>query len=39
VADASQQFLDGLKGITDPEQKRKFIGSKFSAVFGGSQED
>jgi GMP synthase PP-ATPase subunit len=33
VADASQQFLDGLKGITDPEQKRKFIGSKFIAVF------
>jgi GMP synthase PP-ATPase subunit len=33
VADASRQFLDGLKGITDPEQKRKFIGSKFIAVF------
>lgn len=33
VADASQQFLDGLKGITDPEQKRKFIGSKFITVF------
>ena len=26
VVDASQQFLDGLKGIEDPEKKRKFIG-------------
>jgi GMP synthase (glutamine-hydrolysing) len=26
VVDASQQFLDGLKGIEDPEQKRRFIG-------------
>ena len=26
VVDASQQFLDGLKGIADPEKKRKFIG-------------
>jgi GMP synthase (glutamine-hydrolysing) len=26
VVDASQQFLDGLQGIKDPEQKRKFIG-------------
>jgi hypothetical protein len=26
VANASQRFLDGLKGIEDPEQKRKFIG-------------
>jgi len=33
VKDASQQFLDGLKGIEDPEQKRKFIGSKFIDVF------
>jgi GMP synthase (glutamine-hydrolysing) len=33
VTDASQQFLDGLKGIKDPEQKRKFIGSKFIDVF------
>src|SRR3954467_4165656 len=32
VADASQQFLDGLKGIEDPEQKRKFIGGKFIDV-------
>jgi GMP synthase (glutamine-hydrolysing) len=33
VVDASQQFLDGLKGIEDPEQKRKFIGGKFIDVF------
>lgn len=33
VADASQPFLDGLKGVTDPEQKRKFIGSKFIDIF------
>ena len=33
VVDASTQFLDGLKGITDPEKKRKFIGGKFIDVF------
>ncbi|KAI9770429.1 MAG: GMP synthase (glutamine-hydrolyzing) [Geoglossum simile] len=33
VVDASQQFLDGLKGIEDPEKKRKFIGGKFIDVF------
>ncbi len=33
IADASQQFLDGLKGIKDPEEKRKFIGGKFIDVF------
>lgn len=26
VVDASKEFLDGLKGIEDPEKKRKFIG-------------
>lgn len=26
VVDASQLFLDGLKGIDEPEKKRKFIG-------------
>jgi GMP synthase (glutamine-hydrolysing) len=29
VVDASREFLDGLKGITDPELKRRFIGGKF----------
>ncbi len=30
--DASQQFLSALKGITDPEQKRKTIGKVFIDV-------
>lgn len=33
VVDASKQFLDGLKGVSDPEQKRKFIGGKFIDIF------
>lgn len=33
VVDASNLFLDGLKGITDPEKKRKFIGNTFIEVF------
>lgn len=34
LVDASDLFLDGLKGITDnPEAKRKFIGSTFIDVF------
>ena len=31
--DASADFLGGLEGITDPEKKRKFIGSEFINVF------
>ncbi|MGD9806099.1 MAG: glutamine-hydrolyzing GMP synthase [Hyphomicrobiaceae bacterium] len=31
--DASRQFLGGLVGITDPEQKRKTIGRLFIEVF------
>src|SRR6267142_1820004 len=31
--DASERFLDKLKGVTDPEQKRKIIGGEFIAVF------
>ncbi len=31
--DASQKFLTELKGITDPEQKRKIIGRVFIEVF------
>ena len=31
--DASQRFLDKLKGITDPETKRKVIGGEFIKVF------
>ncbi|MDO9260793.1 MAG: glutamine-hydrolyzing GMP synthase, partial [Flavobacteriaceae bacterium] len=31
--DASARFLDKLAGITDPEEKRKIIGSEFITVF------
>ncbi len=31
--DASSRFLGKLKGITDPEQKRKIIGEEFIRVF------
>ncbi len=31
--DARQRFLDALKGVTDPEQKRKVIGGMFIDVF------
>lgn len=31
--DASKQFLDKLKGVTDPERKRKIIGREFVTVF------
>ena len=31
--DASAQFLGHLKGVTDPEQKRKIIGREFVEVF------
>ena len=31
--DASERFLTKLKGVTDPEQKRKIIGTEFIRVF------
>jgi GMP synthase (glutamine-hydrolysing) len=31
--DASERFLAQLKGVTDPEKKRKLIGAEFIAVF------
>jgi len=31
--DASKEFYEALKGVTDPEQKRKIIGEKFIRVF------
>jgi len=33
VADAADLFLDRLRGVTDPEQKRKIIGHTFIEVF------
>jgi GMP synthase (glutamine-hydrolysing) len=33
VADARERFLNELKGVTDPEQKRKIIGRVFIEVF------
>ncbi len=31
--DASARFLERLKGVKDPEEKRKIIGSEFAAIF------
>jgi GMP synthase (glutamine-hydrolysing) len=36
--DASDRFLDKLKGVTDPEQKRKIIGEIFVRVFEAEAE-
>jgi GMP synthase (glutamine-hydrolysing) len=33
VVDARKRFLDRLKGVTDPEKKRKIIGHEFVEVF------
>lgn len=33
VVDAKDKFLDALKGVTDPQQKRKLIGHIFIDVF------
>ena len=33
VIDASEKFLNNLKGVTDPEKKRKIIGHTFIEVF------
>lgn len=33
AVDAEQRFLDKLKGVTDPETKRKAIGAEFIRVF------
>lgn len=32
-ADATNQFMTALKGVTDPEEKRKIIGREFVEVF------
>src|SRR4051794_24517827 len=33
VVDARQRFLDALRGVTDPQEKRKIIGHVFIDVF------
>ncbi len=33
AVDAAQRFMDKLKGVSDPETKRKIIGAEFVAVF------
>ncbi|UCE92061.1 MAG: glutamine-hydrolyzing GMP synthase subunit GuaA [Methanobacteriota archaeon] len=33
VVDASDEYFDALKGVSDPEMKRKIIGEKFIRVF------
>jgi GMP synthase (glutamine-hydrolysing) len=37
--DAAQQFLTALKGITDPEEKRKIIGREFIRAFESAARD
>ncbi|MFH1408972.1 MAG: glutamine-hydrolyzing GMP synthase, partial [Nanoarchaeota archaeon] len=37
--DASQQFIDALQGITDPEEKRKIIGEVFVKVAQDAMRD
>jgi len=33
LVDASDEFFDALKGVTEPERKRKIIGERFIRVF------
>jgi GMP synthase (glutamine-hydrolysing) len=33
TVDAAEQFLSALKGVTEPEQKRRIVGEKFIRVF------
>lgn len=33
TVEASEEFLSALKGVTDPEQKRKIVGEKFIRIF------
>jgi GMP synthase (glutamine-hydrolysing) len=39
IVDASQEFYEALKGVIDPEQKRKIIGEKFIRVFEREAKD
>jgi GMP synthase (glutamine-hydrolysing) len=33
AVDATEEFLDALQGVTDPEEKRRIIGERFVRVF------
>jgi len=33
IVDAGEEFLEPLRGVTDPERKRKIIGEKFIRIF------
>jgi GMP synthase (glutamine-hydrolysing) len=37
--DASERFLSRLRGVTDPEEKRKIIGNEFIEVFQHATEE
>ncbi|MFF7633886.1 glutamine-hydrolyzing GMP synthase [Kitasatospora sp. NPDC008050] len=39
VVDAQERFLTALKGVSDPEQKRKIIGREFIRVFEQAQAE
>lgn len=39
VVDAKKRFLDALKGVTDPEEKRKIIGREFIRVFEAAAKE
>jgi GMP synthase (glutamine-hydrolysing) len=39
VVDASEEFLGKLKGVSDPERKRKIIGATFIDVFERAAKD
>ena len=39
VVDAKDQFLGFLKGVTDPEEKRKIIGREFIRVFEAAERE
>jgi GMP synthase (glutamine-hydrolysing) len=39
VVDAKEQFLKALKGVTDPEEKRKIIGREFIRSFESAARD
>jgi GMP synthase (glutamine-hydrolysing) len=39
TVDAREQFLNRLKGVTDPEKKRKIIGAEFIEVFDAAAKE